>query len=504
MRRIAPFSAALALAVATTTAPPFTATLVDPSGPLVGAWYFSGWFNCTTPRCYSHFNGFTPRGAPVANFFPSYPTRAPLLGAFTDAEATVAAEVRAADAAGLDFFHVLFYDDDGERNCGHPDDPNLSPCLDSALAFMLNSTAVWAGVSRMRFAIAYSNDVDRARAGMFVGPAGRAAWLSRVGTWVRAMAHPRYLALGGRPVFQVLIPDVFLAQCGGNASLAEELLAALRAAGAAAGVGAPVIGGGWLNPAQAPGGGAAPRPHPQGYMLYPGTDVPCAAGPCDLGRVAGAAPPACMAACNATGGCAGFAFYGVNGSCALKAAAGPGAAGAGDFYVRVPAEVAWEWRGTYNDAEPLCYAGPGRTNLGRCPKYVDSWWPNATAEGAKLFPFAEVLRFQAEARGNQSGDAAPYLPNVIAGFDPRPWEEAAPSFAAPTREEWAAALAQARDLVSAPGNRVFGLPDASAPNLVRPALSIYAWNEFGEGGVLAPTAGDGFMKLEVLKEVFGR
>ena len=451
----------------------------------MGAWYFSGWFNATPGR-YSHFSGFTPLGAAVADFFPYYPSRTPLLGMYTDAEATVAAEVRAADAAGLDFFHVLYYDDDGERDCG-------LPCLNSALAFMLNSTAMWAGVSRMRFAVAYSNDVDRARGGMFVGTAGRAAWMSRVGTWVRAMAHPRYLAVGGRPLFQVLIPDVFLIQCGGNASLAGELLAALRAAGAAAGVGAPRVGGGWLNPAPARGGGgAAPRPHPQGYMLYPGTDVPCDASPCDLGRLApGAAPPACMAACNATGGCAGFACYGGNGSCVLKASAGPGAPGGGDFYVRVPEDIPWEWRGTYNDAEPLCYAGPGRTNLGRCPEYENAWWPNATAGGAKVFPYAQVLRYQADARGNQSADAAPYLPNVVAGFDPRPWEEAGPSFTAPTRGEWAAALIQARDLVAAPGNRVFGLPDASAPNGVRGAISIYAWNECRQGGLAASESSGG-------------
>ena len=32
---------------------------------------------------------------------------------------------------------------------------------------------------------------------------------------------------------------------------------------------------------------------------------------------------------------------------------------------------------------------------------------------------------------------------------------------------------------------------------------IYAWNEFGEGGIVAPTKGDEFMKLEAIKEMFG-
>ena len=31
---------------------------------------------------------------------------------------------------------------------------------------------------------------------------------------------------------------------------------------------------------------------------------------------------------------------------------------------------------------------------------------------------------------------------------------------------------------------------------------IYAWNEYGEGGIVAPTRGDGFMKLETIRAVF--
>ena len=261
---------------------------------------------------------------------------------------------------------VLFYDSNGERNCGPNADANLSPCLDVALAFMLNSSTVWTNTTgRLRFALAYSNDVDRTRTGMFVGGAGRAEWLSRVGTWVRAMAHPRYLSVNGRPVFQVLIPDIFLAQCGGNATLAVDLLEVLRAAGRAAGVGAPVIGGGWVDPAIAPGAAAAPRPHPEGYMLYPLTDVPCAA--CDLARVHGASIGDCMAACNSTAACTGFAAY-ANGTCVLKSSPGPGASGTGDFYVRVQDDIPWEWRGTYNSAPPMCYAGPNHTDPGECPQ----------------------------------------------------------------------------------------------------------------------------------------
>ena len=37
----------------------------------------------------------------------------------------------------------------------------------------------------------------------------------------------------------------------------------------------------------------------------------------------------------------------------------------------------------------------------------------------------------------------------------------------------------------------------------RRAFTIYAWNEFGEGGIVAPTKGRGHMMLQCLKDVFG-
>ncbi len=470
---------------------------------LVGAWYFGGWFNCSPAPCYSHFHGFTPLGTPVDNFFTFYPERTPLLGLYSNNVATITAEVKTADAAGLDFFHVLYYDDDGEQDCGPNPDLNLSPCLDVALAFMLNTTSVWENTTgRLHFALAYSNDVDRSRVSMFVGSAGRIEWLSRVTTWVRAMTHPRYLTVGGRPVFQVLIPDIFLLQCGGNVTLAQELLDVFRTAGRDAGVGEPVIGGGWLSPSQKPGSSNAPLPHPQGYMLYANTDIPCDS--CNLGRITESAPDACMGQCNVTAGCTAFVWYNSNNTCVLKNSAGPGAQGLGDTYVRVADDIKWEWRGTYNSAVPLCYSGVNQTNPENCPQYANSWLPNATAAGGKIFPYSDVLKFQADARGNQSGDSIPYVPNVIASFDPRPWEEAAPAFTDPTRNEWTAALSQVRDFVIDPTNHIFGIPDATSPSGIRPVVSIYAWNELGEGGILAPTTSDGCMKLQVLSQVFSR
>ena len=77
----------------------------------------------------------------------------------------------AADRA-LDFFDVLYYD--GGADCGHNADHNLAYCLDSSLAFMLNSSTIWNGVKRLHFFITYSNDIDRGTPKVFVGAVGEA------------------------------------------------------------------------------------------------------------------------------------------------------------------------------------------------------------------------------------------------------------------------------------------------------------------------------------------
>jgi hypothetical protein len=355
--------------------------------------------------------------------------------------ATITAEVRVADTA-LDFFSMLYYDQNGGMSCGsHPTDLNLAPCLDSSLAFMLNTTSVWEGTSRLRFFITYSNDVDRGSPGQFVGPAGAIAWNSYVATWVAAMAHPRYLKIAGRPVFQVLIPDIFAeTQCGGNTSLSNFLMSQLKAAGTAAGVGDILVGGGWQNPSIPNAPTPPPRPAPEGYMQYTLTDIPCAQeSGCDLALLSAVpSAAACEAVCNTTASCTALVYYGANATCRLKGVAGPGAAGSGDTYVRVLPELNWEWTGTYNDAQPVCPADPNWL----CPQYNNSWWPNATPAGAKVFPYEQCAVYQAQALSNHSHDSVPYVPNAIASFDPRPWEEQGASFAFPVQSEWTAALQQ--------------------------------------------------------------
>lgn len=102
------------------------------------------------------------------------------------------------------------------------------------------------------------------------------------------------------------------------------------------------------------------------------------------------------------------------------------------------------------------------------------------------------------ARRVHSKDAIPYMPYMPAGWSPRPWPETRPFFAFPNRDEWCRELELMReDLLNMPN---LGLPMANGS--VQPAFNCYAWNEFGEGGIVAPTNITEYMKLEELQRVF--
>ncbi len=93
----------------------------------------------------------------------------------------------------------------------------------------------------------------------------------------------------------------------------------------------------------------------------------------------------------------------------------------------------------------------------------------------------------------------PYVPYVPGGWDPRPWRDPRASFAFPTRQEWIAALNRVKSALDRYSK--LGIPVQGGRKKM---LLIYAWNEFGEGGIVAPTRGNKEMKLEAVREVFGR
>jgi hypothetical protein len=109
-------------------------------------------------------------------------------------------------------------------------------------------------------------------------------------------------------------------------------------------------------------------------------------------------------------------------------------------------------------------------------------------------PYEEIADFTHQGRLIHAEDALPYIPYLPAGWNPRPWHDPRPCYQLPNREQWRQALNQVKGDLEQHSN--LGLPGQKV-------FTIYAWNEFGEGGIVAPTQGDQTMKLEVIGDVFG-
>lgn len=92
----------------------------------------------------------------------------------------------------------------------------------------------------------------------------------------------------------------------------------------------------------------------------------------------------------------------------------------------------------------------------------------------------------------------PYMPYLPAGWNPRPWGDPRPSFSLPNKEEWHQALLSMKEALDR--NHFLRIPDSTLEG--QKIFNIYAWNEFGEGGIIAPTIGDDWMKLEEVRDVF--
>jgi hypothetical protein len=119
-------------------------------------------------------------------------------------------------------------------------------------------------------------------------------------------------------------------------------------------------------------------------------------------------------------------------------------------------------------------------------------------------PYTELAAEARAARSLHAADPVPWMPYLAAGWNPRPWthpeadENHRRFFAFPTRAEWTTELRQLRDDFHRYPTLGLPLPNGGHQKI----FTIYAWNEFGEGGIVAPTQADGAMKLECIKEVF--
>ena len=98
----------------------------------------------------------------------------------------------------------------------------------------------------------------------------------------------------------------------------------------------------------------------------------------------------------------------------------------------------------------------------------------------------------------------PNLPYIPSSWNPKPWVDPVVNpniyFTFPTRTQWNKMLTDMKDMLDDHSN--LRIPDGT-PNGQK-MLNIYCWNEYGEGGIVSPTVGEGFMKLQEIKRVFPR
>ena len=121
-------------------------------------------------------------------------------------------------------------------------------------------------------------------------------------------------------------------------------------------------------------------------------------------------------------------------------------------------------------------------------------------------PYATLAAQARRTMQERIGEPLPWTPYLAAGWNPRPWTyRDAPShyqcfFDFPTREQFTAELRWMKE--SLEKHPTLGLPKKDGTT--QKAFTIYAWNEFGEGGIIAPTKTRGAIMLEAIKEVFGK
>jgi hypothetical protein len=128
--------------------------------------------------------------------------------------------------------------------------------------------------------------------------------------------------------------------------------------------------------------------------------------------------------------------------------------------------------------------GGGATELGFTHRTHYNIVPGYAAK-SEARKYAELV--QAHQRAWRGSPAQPYMPTLSVGWDKRPWEGerglgqvAGWYFPDRTVEQFAAALESAVAWMDQH-------PDQTTAERI---MLLYAWNEFGEGGYLAPTKGD--------------
>ncbi len=128
------------------------------------------------------------------------------------------------------------------------------------------------------------------------------------------------------------------------------------------------------------------------------------------------------------------------------------------------------------------------TEAGQTTATFHSWFGNAG------FPRPAVFSQGALTSSGWAGTSVPEIWAPIAtGWAPKPWNPSDTFDASPTDAQFEAHLLNARSAIDA----YYGTKTK------RGICFVTAWNEFGEGQYIMPTAGQGYSRLEAIRAVFG-
>lgn len=115
------------------------------------------------------------------------------------------------------------------------------------------------------------------------------------------------------------------------------------------------------------------------------------------------------------------------------------------------------------------------------------------------YPYSELLAFSLSFAQKCADLNIPFMPYFPVGWNPRPWYDPRPSFAIPDGDQIQDGIIKLCDLIAK--NPTLGMQSGSTHV---DAFTMYAWNEFGEGGYLAPTLVEYDGKLKGLKQGLDR
>jgi hypothetical protein len=120
-------------------------------------------------------------------------------------------------------------------------------------------------------------------------------------------------------------------------------------------------------------------------------------------------------------------------------------------------------------------------------------YPLAGAEGRTVYPYADMVKgYKQNWEGIADITSLPYIPITEPGWDARPWHGPDTHVRTDkTPELFKQMLQNAKEFV-----------ETRTPNANPKMVLVEAWNEFGEGDHIEPTAGTGFAHLDAIREVF--